>query len=281
MTAFARAVHHENGAGIICEIRSVNHRYRDIGVRLPDGWGALEMSLRARLAGRIARGKVDCHVDVRQAMCGGSLVVDADLADAVAQAGQALAGRHPHLAALSSGEILRWPGVVVPPAPDGYDAAIFAVVDEALDGLVVQRAREGAKLTVFLQDQLAEVEGLVARLRGETADMSGRLRRRLRERLAGFDAAVDPGRLEQELVLQVQRADVTEELDRLGVHADEARQVLAGGGPCGRKLDFLMQELHREATTLAAKSPSAAVTSMTVSLRVLIEQMREQVQNLE
>ncbi len=281
MTAFARAVRRAEDGEAVCEIRSVNHRYLDIGVRLPEGLGFLETPIRERLAARLRRGKIDCHVSVRRSARVAGLGLDEALAGAVAEAGALLAGRYPQLAAMTIGDVLRWPGVVAPSAVGPFDAPILGAVDEAVDALSAHRGREGARLYAFLDARLGEAEKLVAALRVETAQAPALLRARLAARLAEFDVGVHESRLEQELVLQVQRADVAEELERLYVHMQEARQALGGGGPRGRQLDFLMQELHREATTLAAKSPSAAVTTLTVSLRVLIEQMREQVQNLE
>ncbi len=281
MTAFARAVRRAQDGDIVCEIRSVNHRYLDCGVRLPEGLGALEMPVRERLASRLRRGKVDCHVSVRHAAGGAGLHLDHDLADAVAQAAAALASRHPQLVAMTVGDVLRWPGVAASSGSAGYEEPVLGAVDEAIEVLVAQRGREGERLRAFLEARLVELESLLQRLCSATAEAPALLRARLAARLAEWDASVHEARLEQELVLQVQRADVSEELERLAVHTEEARRALAGAGPRGRQLDFLMQELNREATTLAAKSSSAAVTTLTVSLRVLIEQMREQVQNLE
>ncbi len=281
MTAFARAVRRLQDGEIVCEIRSVNHRYLDVGVRLPEGLAALEMPVRERLGGHVRRGKVDCHVSVRHSPGAAGLALHEGLADAVAQMASALAGRHPQLAPMTAGDVLRWPGVVAPPVSAGCEEPVLGAVDEAIGALVAQRGREGARLCAFLDAHLAEMETLLGTLRAETAGAAPRLAARLAARLAEFDTAVDETRLEQELVLAVQRVDVAEELERLAVHTQEARGALVGTGPRGRQLDFLMQELHREATTLAAKSSSAAITTLTVSLRVLIEQMREQVQNIE
>ncbi|MHB1565796.1 MAG: YicC/YloC family endoribonuclease [Acidiferrobacter sp.] len=281
MTAFAREQRRDGTAEAICELRSVNHRYLDIGLHLPEGLGVVETPVRARLTQALGRGKVDCHVTVRAPAFARALVVDTALVTAVVDAAATLQGVHPGLAPLATVDVLRWPGVVGSASTSGCAALALAAVDAAVDALTTERAREGARLAQILRARLGEVAALVTQLQSRAPAVVVALRERLRARIAALGVSVDPGRLEQELVIWVQRSDVAEELDRLIVHGDAVEAALAHGGAVGRRLDFLMQELHREANTLAAKSPSGEFTAAAVALKVLIEQMREQVQNLE
>lgn len=281
MTAFAREQRRTAAAEAVCELRSVNHRYLDIGLHLPEGLGVIATTVRTRLAQVLVRGKVDCRVTLRVSTGSGALTLDTALAAAVVDAAAMLAERHPGLVAMGTADVLRWPGVVGDASHEDCAALVLAAVDAAAATLVRERAREGEQLAEILRARLAEAMALVMELQTNAPAAVAAWRARWQARVAALGVPVDAGRLEQELVIQGQRSDVTEELDRLTVHGGAVAAALAQGGAIGRRLDFLMQELNREANTLAAKSPSADFTATAVALKVVIEQMREQVQNLE
>ncbi|WP_298137161.1 YicC/YloC family endoribonuclease [Acidiferrobacter sp.] len=281
MTAFARAQIPGEQGDVVCELRSVNHRYLEITVRLPEVHGTLEGRVRERLAASLARGKVDCQVMWRRASAEAGLVVDGRLAGEVARAAEALRAAYPALAPLAVADILRWPGVVAQRPAPALDGPVIEACERALADLVEQRRREGARLAQGLGEKLDLVDAGAAVLRGLVAEGLGAVRARLRARVAALGPVLDDARLEQEVVLLAQRGDVEEEVERLAAHVALARTSLREGGPVGRRLDFLMQELNREANTVASKSLSARVSSAAVDLKVVIEQMREQVQNIE
>ncbi len=281
MTAFAREQARCEHGEVVCEIRSVNHRFLDISVRLPEGMGALEHLLRHRLVEALDRGKVDCQVTVRRKEGPGRVAVDSALVAELVRAAEAVHMAHPGLGPLALADVLRWPGVIqAPPAPL-WESAIMTAAQGALASLVSHRQREGDRLAAGLVERSEQILARLETLKPLVLAASDRLRERLRARVKALDVSLDPARLEQEVVLQTQRSDIAEEFDRLGVHVAEVRSALGGGGPVGRRLDFLMQEMNREANTLASKSPSAEITSEAVAIKVVIEQMREQVQNIE
>lgn len=284
MTGFAAVAAELPGVALAVELRSVNHRYLDLQVRLPDELRALEAALREQLVATLKRGKVECRVSLNRASAGASsLAVDsarvAELARAAADAMKSAPGARP----LSVGEILRWPGVIAEPTvpPEALAAHARRLVAQALAELGGSRAREGEKLVATLVERCDAIEAQVARIVPRVpaihATYVERLATRLRE--AGLDP--DQDRLKQELALFATKVDVAEELSRLSTHIAEVRRVLAAGGSAGKRLDFLMQELHREANTLGSKSVDAELSHASLELKVLIEQMREQVQNLE
>lgn len=282
MTAFAR----ETDAGpmaLVVELRSVNHRYLDCHFKIPDSLRALEPRLREALGKVLGRGKVDCFIRVADEDSSGGLALDStrlrEVLDALLVVGEAA----PQLTAPSSLAVLQFPGVCGAPASDEdqLQQQAFTLFERALGTLSESRQREGAQLSAFLLQRLAGVKEEVLRLREELPALRERQGTRLRRRLEELDQPVDEGRLEQELVMALQKSDVDEELDRLEAHVEEVERVLAKGGPCGRRLDFLMQELNREANTLSSKATASSTTQSAVELKVLIEQMREQVQNIE
>ncbi len=281
MTAFAREQARCEHGEVICEIRSVNHRFLDVSVRLPEGMGALEHSLRQRLVGALDRGKVDCQVTVRRSDAQGRLAVDFVLASALVRTAEAVRTAHPDLGPLALADVLRWPGVIQAPPTPLWEDAIMSAASTALASLVSHRQREGDRLAAGLNERLEQIRARLEALKPLVVTAQDRLRERLQARVKALDVPLDPTRLEQEVVLQAQRSDVTEEFDRLGAHVAEVRTALGGGGPMGRRLDFLMQEMNREANTLASKSPSVEITSAALAIKVVIEQMREQVQNIE
>ena len=281
MTAYASA-EAVTAAGVLsCELRTVNHRYLELSPRLPEDMRAFESVLRERIASRLSRGKVDVIVR-RGESRGESLEVDETLVGRLSELARNMQARFPHLT-IEFTELLRFPGVLQHAQLDqeAQQAALLEVLDRALQVLTATREREGAKLADILRERLDAIERIVAEVRGWMPEIRAGLRARLESRLADLKQPADPGRLEQELVLQVTRSDVDEELDRLSTHIGETRRVLSLKEPVGRRLDFLMQEFNREANTLGSKSVDARSTNAAVELKVLIEQMREQVQNIE
>jgi uncharacterized protein (TIGR00255 family) len=284
MTAFARRDLQAEWGSAAWEVRSVNHRYLDIGTRLPEELRALEPDVRARVGERLGRGKVDCTLRYQPVVGAGATVrVNRPLAEQLARASREVDLLLYNPAPAHALDLLRWPGVLEtdPPDMEAIGASILALLDQALEDLIATRKREGERIGAFLQARLAEMGPLVERARARVPTVVAETRERLRARLQELRAEVDSQRLEQEIVLFAQRVDVSEELDRLAIHIVEVRRVLGESKPVGRRLDFLMQELNREANTLASKSADVETTRVAVDLKVLIEQLREQVQNVE
>jgi uncharacterized protein (TIGR00255 family) len=284
MTAFARREAASAAGALAWELRTVNSRYLETGLRLPDELRGLEMRARELIGARLARGKVDGTLRFVPAAAGAAALELDDAALArLLEAAAAVQHEAGGAAPLRVIDCLRWPGVVRATALDleGASAAALALLADALEELVAMRAREGERLAALLRQRLDAIERIVAEVRAVLPETTAAYRERLRARLAELRQELDPNRLEQEIVLFANRSDVAEELDRLGAHLAEARRALAGGGQVGRRLDFLMQEFNREANTLASKAAELRVTNAALELKVLIEQMREQVQNLE
>ena len=284
MTGFARREATAAWGTLVCELRSVNHRFLEAGLRLPDELRVAEGELRTRLAKQLRRGKVDCSINYRRpAGSAGALEIDSAALERLLGAVQLVARTMPQAAAVNALDVLRWPGVVRDESAVGDEllAAAYAVFGATLDELVAARAREGVRLRELLEQRCTGLETLVADVRARLPEVQARMRARLKERLAELAASADPERLEQELAILLQRLDVDEELERLSGHITEVRRVIGGNEPAGRRLDFLMQELNREANTLSSKSQDLETTRSAVDMKVLIEQMREQVQNAE
>lgn len=284
MTAFAAREDHTAWGQLAWEMRSVNHRYLELSLRLPDDCRALEPRLRERAAARISRGKIDINLRLRGAQAAsGGLVLNVELAKQLAALSRELGLHAPDLAPGTRIEALAWPGMIVAPEQDlaALHEAAAQSFEHAMDDFIAGREREGARLGVFLRERLDGVQAIVAQVRQWLPEIRAGLRARLEARLADLKLPLDPGRLEQELVLGLQKIDVDEELDRLAAHLDEARRILDRPDPAGRRLDFLLQEFNREANTLGSKSVDARTSQAGVELKVLIEQVREQVQNIE
>jgi uncharacterized protein (TIGR00255 family) len=284
MTGFAAVAAELPGVTLAVELRSVNHRYLDLGIRLPDELRGQESALRERIAAELKRGKVECRISLNRTAPGAAaLAVDAARIAQLAQAAAQVQRHAPGAAPLSTAEILRWPGVLAEPTvpPEELAARAAELVGQALAELAASRSREGAKLVAMLEERCtaieAEVARIVPRIPAAQAAYAEKLGARLRE--AGLDP--DDDRLKQEFALFATKIDVAEEVSRLSTHVAEVRRVLAAGGAAGKRLDFLMQELHREANTLGSKSVDALLSQASLELKVSIEQMREQVQNLE
>ncbi|TBR36868.1 MULTISPECIES: YicC/YloC family endoribonuclease [Dyella] len=282
MTAYAFAETTGPVGTLSCELRTVNHRYLELSPRLPDDLRSFESALRERIASRLSRGKVDLTVRLRSETKSDSLQLNHAMLGRLSELAMDMESRFPNLR-IEFTELLRFPGVMQQSDvdPDVLQAALFGVLDDALTALTATREREGAKLAELLKERLDGIERIVADVREWMPQIREGLRARLESRLADLKQPVEPSRLEQELVLQVTRVDVDEELDRLTTHISEARRVLGLKEPVGRRLDFLMQEFNREANTLGSKSIDSRTTNAAVELKVLIEQMREQVQNIE
>jgi uncharacterized protein (TIGR00255 family) len=284
MTGFARREASGEWGTLVCELRSVNHRFLEAGFRLPDELRSAEGELRSRLAQKVRRGKVDCSMSYRRPSgVGGAFEVDARALERLLHAAQTVSRSLHGPATVNVLDVLRWPGVLREDALGGEPllAAAGALFAATLEDLTAARAREGQRLRELLEQRCGALETLIATVRTRVPEVQARARTRLAERLAELTAAVDHERVEQELALLLQRLDVDEELERLTGHVVEVRRVIGGGEPAGRRLDFLMQELNREANTLSSKSQDLETTRSAVDMKVLIEQMREQVQNAE
>ncbi|MGE8354823.1 MAG: YicC/YloC family endoribonuclease [Microvirgula sp.] len=284
MTGFAAASREFPGGLIALELRAVNHRYLDLQLRLPEELRVIEPQLREQIAARVTRGKIECRIGISQAAnTAPRMEIDQDvltgLLDAVAQLKQ----RAPGIRDLSTGELLRWPGLL---SANDIDAEslqhlVLGAVGQLLDDFNATRAREGEKLKAVLIDRLTQIEDIVTRIRPRLPEILAGWREKLTARLVEAIGSIDDDRLKQEFALFAQKIDVDEELARLSTHVSEVRRILGKGGQVGKRLDFLMQELNREANTLGSKSVSTETTQASVELKVLIEQMREQIQNIE
>ncbi len=283
MTAFERRELTADWGRLAWELRSVNHRYLDLTPRLPEDFRHLESVVRERLGQRLSRGKVECTLRFQTALGAGGVQVNWAQAEALVRAAAELEARLPVSGQLSTDSLLRTPGVLSEASPDLAPVieAALTLLDETLDGFIVARQREGEALAEMIRSRADRIEELAGEARRLVPQIRQRLQEKLEARLAELEHEPDPGRIEQELVIAAQRLDVDEELDRLVMHVQEIRRVLARQEPIGRRLDFLMQELNREANTLGSKAAAIDTTQVAVEIKVLIEQMREQIQNLE
>jgi uncharacterized protein (TIGR00255 family) len=285
MTAFARCESRDALGELIWEIRSVNHRYLEPGVRLPDELRMMETAVRELLGGRLSRGKLDCTLRYRPGAAGQPAIqVNQPVVDGLIAAADDISTRlQTTLQPLGLIDVLQWPGVVEQTRPDMTPLIrqAMALLEQTLDELLDNRQREGARLAQLIVQRCQAMREQVQQVRQLMPQVLQGLRQRLRERMDEIAAELDPARLEQEMVMLTQRLDVDEEMDRLLTHLDEVEAVTGRDEPVGRRLDFLMQELNREANTLGSKSSDVQVTQCSVEMKVLIEQMREQVQNIE
>lgn len=283
MTAFARNTVDFSWGSITCELRSVNHRFLEAGFRMPETLRQVEMSLREIARKKLTRGKVDISLQIALNNDDPTVHIDMALASRAIEIAQALASELLNPAPISPLDIMRWPGVLTEQSveTENLHGAAIQTFTEAVDQLLEGRQREGDKLAEMIEERLCGIETQVAIVRENLSSILDHQRVRLNEKLESLRAQVDGDRLEQEMVIIANRADVDEELDRLAAHISEIRRVLKSEESIGRRLDFLMQELNREANTLGSKSIAGVTTQASVELKVLIEQMREQIQNLE
>ncbi|HEX8964436.1 MAG TPA: YicC/YloC family endoribonuclease [Rhodocyclaceae bacterium] len=283
MTGYAAGTVELGSASLHLELRSVNSRFLDVGFRCGDELRFLEMPLREKIAAALARGKVECRMNLGQQAGRRELAPNAELVAQLARLDAAVRATLPTAAPLSVAEVLRWPGVIADEAidPEQLQAAALGLADGVIEEFLASRSREGAKLAAMILDRVATMRELTARvgplLPAAIGDYEARLAAKLREAVANLDEE----RIRQEMGLFAARVDVAEELSRLATHLDELERIVKKGGAVGKRLDFLMQELNREANTLASKSVSTEVTAIALELKLLIEQVREQVQNLE
>lgn len=284
MTGFARA-ERTTAAGLLAwEIRGVNHRYLEVSLRLPEELRAFEGGFRRAIGVAARRGKVDAALWLRPgAAPSRDLQVDESLLERLIEGAQAVQRRLGDAGRIDAVDLLRWPGVVREPErdPGPLAQAAEALLREALAAFVASRTGEGERIAEMLRSRGQGVRRIVESVAARLPDVQSRIRAKMKERLAALGAEGNPERLEQEIAILVQKMDVAEELDRLGSHVTELEATLAADDAVGRKLDFLMQEFNREANTLSSKSQDIETTRAAMELKVLIEQMREQVQNVE
>jgi uncharacterized protein (TIGR00255 family) len=284
MTGFARREHAAAFGSLAWELRAVNHRYLEVSLRLPDDFRAAEGSFRQAIAAGVRRGKVEASLYFRPTVAtSAGLELNEGLLEQLIERAVDVRTRLAGAAEINVVDLLRWPGVVREAERDNAAAveAAQALLGEALAALDGSRASEGERITDLLRGRSATIEALADTVSARLPEVRERIRAKLGERLG--QVAVEPNRerLEQELVIALQKMDVDEELDRLRSHVAEVRKVIASGEPAGRRLDFLMQEFNREANTLSSKSQDVETTRAAVEIKVLVEQMREQVQNVE
>lgn len=283
MTGFARRERQFPWGSLAWELKTVNHRFMEVSCRLPEEFRAAEADFRQIVAGAVRRGKVDCSLHFRPAVATSSLEVDAELLSALTLRAQQVAAQAGMAARIDVMDLLRWPGVVRDGTRDAAPliAAAHELLNDALGELTRFRDSEGGRLRDVLELRCAGLTELAAKVETRLPEVRSRMRAKLLERVAALVSEVDQDRLEQELATLAQRQDVDEEIDRLRGHVTEIRKTFGGHEPAGRRLDFLMQELNREANTLSSKSQDIETTRAAVDMKVLIEQMREQVQNIE
>ncbi len=284
MTAFAHCQSTTPQGKLSWEIRTVNHRYLDVTIRLPEEFRAQENDFRQSIQSRLQRGKLEASLRYASGVAeDNSIVINEPLARALIIACRQIEALTDAPDPLKAVDILRWPGVTQDTPPDLELLADQAkdLLADALDDLLATREREGSRLAEFIEQRCDQIAEIIVRIRKRRPHIIQGIREKINQRIEDLDITPDNNRLEQELVMLAQRLDVDEELDRLMAHLDEMTNVLDRNEPIGRRLDFLMQELNREANTLASKANDAETTQSAVDLKVLIEQMREQIQNIE
>jgi uncharacterized protein (TIGR00255 family) len=282
MTGYALVSAEHPHGGLTIELRSVNSRYLDLQFRAPDELRALESVLREAIAARVARGKVDCRLALG-ARAAGEASLDPDALEALRALERAALRAFPDAAPLSAAEVLRWPGVIRESAPDSGDlrARAATLAGQAVEELCASRAREGEKLAAALSARIAEMRARLAAIAPLVPQANAAYQARLAERMREALGSADDERVRAELAVFAVKTDVAEELQRLGAHLEEFARVLGADGAAGKRLDFLAQELNREANTLASKAASGAIADGALDLKLGIEQLREQVQNIE
>lgn len=284
MTAFARAQGEQEGLTLSWELRSVNHRYLETQFRMPEPLRSQEVALRERLRKLFKRGKIDCTLRVDRTGSQATMELNRPLLLQILALLEQVRRDAPEVGPPNPMDLLRWPGVLGESLSMDNERVIERLTqlfEEAVAQLTAHRGREGEQLRQAVCQRLDEIDHIVAQVKVLMRDIARHTQAKLRQRIAELEVNADPERLEQEIAMLAQRADVAEELDRLSIHVEEARGNLAGEGPHGRRLDFLTQELNREANTLGAKSSMAETSQKAVDLKVVIEQIREQVQNIE
>lgn len=284
MTAFARQELVKDWGTMTLELRSVNSRYLDVSMRMPEEFRNLEHKIREQLSAKLARGKVDVGLKFNRAeTVAGEIEINKELVEQISHASREIDHILYNADSVSSLDILRWPGVIKTAELDSEELhkALFELLDITLNDMLEGREREGEKLVKLIQDRCQSISDVIAQVKKRLPEIMQIWREKLLTRIKEASVEVDENRLEQELVMLAQKTDVDEELDRLTTHVSEVERVLKDKKPIGRRLDFLMQELNREANTLGSKSIDTETTKASVDLKVFIEQMREQIQNIE
>ncbi|MGL6261203.1 YicC/YloC family endoribonuclease [Vibrio sp. WXL210] len=284
MTAYARKEVKGDWGSAIWEIRSVNQRYLETYFRMPEQFRGLEPVLRERFRKRLARGKVECALRFEaNPAAKGELTINETLAKQVVDAANQIMGITGESTRLNPFQVMQWPGVMETPEQDmdAINTSLLSAFDEALSEFIEARGREGENMKALIDQRLEAITAEVTKVRARMPEILDWQRERLLNKFEDAKVELEPSRVEQELILLAQKSDVAEELDRLDSHVKEATNILKKGGAVGRRLDFMMQEFNRESNTLASKSISTDITASGVELKVLIEQMREQIQNIE
>ncbi len=284
MTGFARQSAESALGTLSWELRAVNHRYLDVQFRLPEDLRPKEHAFKQLVAATLKRGKVDCTLHFQRASSlQDDMQLNTDLVKLIGARAAEVAANLPDAAPVNPLDVLRWPGVITPSEIDAEPlfAAAAELLQQTLDAMTTMRASEGGRIATMIESRCAEIATIATDVRARLPEVLAAAHTKQRERIERLDVVADPARLEVELALIAQKLDIDEEVDRLESHLTEIRQALASGEPVGRRLDFLMQELNREANTLGSKSADARTTKAAVELKVLIEQMREQIQNIE
>jgi uncharacterized protein (TIGR00255 family) len=290
MTAFARQLRAVPG-GVLCwELRAINHRFAEISVHLPEDLRSLEAAVRERVALSLKRGKIECSLRFQKALAQGTtgntsaeLRINQELVNQLLQAARQINSLADHAAPLNALDVLRWPGVVQAAEikEELLASEALALLDDTIKELVEVRTREGAKIMAVIAQRCHTLQDVIMQVRQQLPTILAHLRAKLTGRFVELSIDLDPTRLEQEMLILIQKIDVDEELERLSMHVDEVSRLLQDDEPVGRRLDFLMQELNREANTLGSKSVDTETSRAAIDLKVIIEQMREQIQNIE
>ncbi|WMN87465.1 YicC family protein [Vibrio parahaemolyticus] len=284
MTAYARKEVKGDWGSAVWEIRSVNQRYLETYFRMPEQFRGLEPVLRERFRKRLARGKVECNLRFEaNPAAKGELSINETLANQVIKAAEQVMHMTGELSRINPFQVMQWPGVMETPEQDmdEVNKVLLSAFDEALGEFIDARGREGDNMKALIEQRLDAITAEVVKVRARMPEILEWQRERLFSKFEDAKVELDPSRVEQELILLAQKSDVAEELDRLDSHVKETTNILKKGGAVGRRLDFMMQEFNRESNTLASKSISTDITASGVELKVLIEQMREQIQNIE
>ncbi len=281
MTAFARLEDSGEWGHAVWEIRTVNHRYLDISIRLPEELRALETSVRERVSIKLKRGKVECNLRYDADSATGDISINAGLAEKIIHAARGLPIEDS--APINPLDVLRWPGVIDKDSPDleRLGNPVISLLDKALENILHNRHREGEQIEQMITKRCDLSLHQLRQIRDKVPEIIAVMRERHLARVQELGIELDNGRLEQEIALLSQKLDVAEELDRMETHINEIKRILTGTEPIGRRLDFLMQEMNREANTLGSKSAHIDTSNASIELKVLIEQMREQIQNIE
>ncbi len=283
MTGYASHERNTNNGVLQVELRSVNQRYLELQLKLEDTFRSLEPQVRELLKEKLGRGKVECRIHLAKSMAEERIELNHTVLQNIATSVKAAADYFPTTQAVNVLDVLRMPGVMVTPVLDAEGLAqdVMAALDTAIKDFIAARAREGDKLKAMIIERLAEIESLIVTVKPMLPTMVTAHQNKLLAKLQEAQLSHDDERIRQEIVLYTQRIDVDEELSRLDSHVQEARRILSAGGMVGKQLDFLMQEMNREANTLGSKSVAIETTQISMQLKVLIEQMREQIQNIE